>query len=845
MNIREQFLNFFEKKGHKVAPSAPLVPNDASLLFVNAGMVPFKGIFTGQEAIPNPPRKTSCQTCIRAGGKHNDLDNVGYTARHHTFFEMLGNFSFGDYFKKDAIAFAWEFITEELKLPKDKLLVTVHENDEEAYEIWLNYVEAEKIYKFGDKDNFWQMGDTGPCGPCSEIFYDQGEEFFTSPEDKMGGDGDRFLEIWNLVFMQFERSADGTMTKLPKPSIDTGMGLERITAIKEGKLSNYDSSLFMPIIHEVEKITKVKYSYEDGASFRVISDHIRSVVFLLAQGLSFGNEGRSYVLRRIARRALRHGYLLGKKEPFLHELVDIVVSLMGEHYSYLKEKKDSVKEAIYLEEKRFLATISTGIELFNKELENTDKIFSGEIAFKLYDTYGFPLDLTLDMLREKNLELDEEKFEDLMKQQRELAKASWKGSGDKITQGDFKALVERFKENSFLAYEVEESQAKILAILDEEFKEIQEVNEGEEAWLLFDKTPFYSQAGGQCGDSGFINSSLILDSQKFSTLHFSKVQAKEKFKVQDEVFLKVSEDRREIQRHHSATHLLQAALKKVISPNIAQAGSSVSKDRLRFDFTYPKALTAEDLEKVENLVNEWILEAKDAKIEFMTLEAAKKSGALAMFDEKYSDEVRVLTLGDNSKELCGGLHVKNTGEIGSFFIVKESSVSSGIRRIEALCSRAALTYIKKFRSQVQEAQTILKSKDLAEGISKLKSKIKTLEEEGKKAQDKELSVENCGDAKVIISEYSGDIKAKIDEVKNKFDKVIIFLYKVQDGKVQLACGLKNLDLKAGELVKKAAEFLGGNGGGRDDFATAGAKDASKLEEALEATKKAIREKCGH
>lgn len=845
MNIREQFLNFFEKKGHKVAPSAPLVPNDASLLFVNAGMVPFKGIFTGQEAIPNPPRMTSCQTCIRAGGKHNDLDNVGYTARHHTFFEMLGNFSFGDYFKKDAIAFAWEFITEELQLPKDKLLVTVHENDEEAYNIWLSYVAAERIYKFGDKDNFWQMGDTGPCGPCSEIFYDQGEEFFSSPEDKMGGDGDRFLEIWNLVFMQFERSADGKMTKLPKPSIDTGMGLERITAIKEAKLSNYDSSLFMPIIQEVEKITKVKYIYESGASFRVISDHIRSVVFLLAQGLTYGNEGRSYVLRRITRRALRHGYLLGKKEPFLHELVDIVVTLMGEHYSYLKEKKEAVKEAILLEERRFLATISTGIELFNKELEKTEKIFCGELAFKLYDTYGFPLDLTLDMLREKNLELDEARFEELMKQQRELAKASWKGSGDKVAQGDFKALLEKFEKNDFLAYEKEEVESKILAILDEEFKEIQEVKEGEEAWLLFDQTPFYSQAGGQCGDSGFINSSLVLDSQNFFGLHFSKIQAKENFKILDEVSLKVSEDRKEIQRHHSATHLLQAALKKVISPNITQAGSSLSKDRLRFDFTYPKALTEEELEKVENLVNEWILESKDAKIEFMTLEAAKASGALAIFDEKYTEEVRVLTLGDNSKELCGGLHVKNTSEIGSFFIVKESSVSSGVRRIEALCSRAALAYMKTFRSQVQEAQNLLKSKDINEGILKLKSKIKSLEDENKKAKDKELPSEDLADAKMIISEYEGDIKTKIDEVKNSFDKVAIFLYKIKDNKVQLACGVKNLPLKAGELVKKAAEILGGSGGGRDDFATAGAKDASKLQEALDLTKKSIREKCGH
>ena len=471
MDVRKAYLDFFKSKGHEVVPSAALVPNDDSLLFTNAGMVPFKDIFTGKVPRPTPPIRTSCQTCIRAGGKHNDLDNVGYTARHHTFFEMLGNFSFGEYFKKEAISYAWEFITEVLKLPKDRLYVTVHESDDEAYEIWQTHIDKERIYKFGDKDNFWAMGETGPCGPCSEIFYDQGNEKFHSDEDYMGGDGDRFLEIWNLVFMQFEKDEKGNVSKLPKPSIDTGMGLERVVAIKEGVFSNFDSSLFMPIIKKIENLVGVKYEYDKGASYRVIADHIRSTVFLLAQGTNFDKEGRGYVLRRILRRAVRHGYLLGLKEPFMYKLVDIVCEVMGSHYSYLKDKKEFVKELIKLEEERFYTTIASGIELFNEELKNTKDIFSGEVAFKLYDTYGFPLDLTADMLRESNLKVDEAKFDELMKEQKLRSKASWKGSGDKAkTEGDFKNLLEKFGKNNFVGYEKLECEAKILAILDENFK---------------------------------------------------------------------------------------------------------------------------------------------------------------------------------------------------------------------------------------------------------------------------------------------------------------------------------------------------------------------------------------
>ncbi|EOX2644246.1 alanine--tRNA ligase, partial [Campylobacter jejuni] len=682
MDIRKAYLDFFASKGHEITPSSPLVPDDATLLFTNAGMVPFKSIFTGEIPRPNPPRKTSCQTCIRAGGKHNDLDNVGYTARHHTFFEMLGNFSFGDYFKEQAIAYAWEFVTEVLKLPKDRLYVTVHENDDEAFNLWQKHIQKERIYKFGDKDNFWQMGDTGPCGPCSEIFYDQGQEHFNSSEDYMGGDGDRFLEIWNLVFMQYERSADGVLSPLPKPSIDTGMGLERVTAIKEGKFSNFDSSLFMPIINEISKLCNKTYVYESGASFRVIADHIRSSVFLLAQGVSFDKEGRGYVLRRILRRALRHGYLVGFKQAFMYKLVDIVCDLMGGHYTYLNEKKDFIKEQIRLEEERFLSTIENGIEIFNEELKNTKEIFSGEVAFKLYDTYGFPLDLTADMLREKNLKVDEEKFELFMNEQKARAKASWKGSGDKTASGDFKNLLEKFGENHFVGYEKAECESKILALLDEDFKEVSTLKDA--GWVMLENTPFYATSGGQSADSGFITKREVLDTQKFFNLNLSFIKAGEELKVGDIVHARIDTEKREqIARHHSATHLLHHALREILGSHVSQAGSLVESNKLRFDFTHHKALSKEELESIEKRVNEMIINSSEAILENMPLEEAKKSGAIALFNEKYQGNVRVLTLGE-SKELCGGTHVKNTAQIGSFYIVKESGVSAGVRRIEAV-----------------------------------------------------------------------------------------------------------------------------------------------------------------
>lgn len=843
IDIRAEFLNFFASKGHTIVPSAPLVPDDASLLFTNAGMVPFKSIFTGEIPRPNPPRNTSCQTCIRAGGKHNDLDNVGYTARHHTFFEMLGNFSFGDYFKEEVIDYAWEFITQVLEFPKDKLYVTTHENDDEAFKLWQKHLSKERIYRFGDKDNFWQMGETGPCGPCSEIFYDQGQEYFHTSEDYMGGDGDRFLEIWNLVFMQFERSADGKMSKLPKPSIDTGMGLERVVALKEGKFSNFDSSLFMPLINEIEALCKKKYLYENGASYRVIADHIRSAVFLLAQGVSFDKEGRGYVLRRILRRALRHGYLLGLKEPFMFRLVDCLCALMGGHYSYLNEKKDFVKTQIQLEEERFLSTIENGIEIFNDELKRTKSLFSGEVAFKLYDTYGFPLDLTADMLREKNLSVDETKFDELMNEQKKRAKASWKGSGDKAVNGDFKILLEKFGENEFIGYEKMENESKILALLDEDFKCINELKSGEIGWVMLDFTPFYAMSGGQVGDTGFLDNNEVLDTQKFFGLNLSAVRASKTLKANDKVKAHIDEIKRaQIARHHSATHLLHYALREILGTHIAQAGSLVEFNKLRFDFTHPNALTNEELDKIEKLVNECVIRADSAILEKMSLDEAKKSGAIALFNEKYQGVVRVLTLGA-SKELCGGTHIKNTAEIGSFYITKESGVSSGVRRIEAVASLAALNYAKSFINEIKELKFELKTNDISNALKKLKEQNAEFKNKLKNAAKSELVSIDINSTRVCVARVDeGDIKMMIDDFKNAYEKAVILLVQVKDGKIMLAAGAKNAPIKAGELVKAVAAVLGGSGGGRDDFATAGGKDISQIQNACELALKLIKDK---
>ena len=842
MDIRKEFLNYFKNKQHEVIKSAPLVPDDATLLFVNAGMVQFKDVFTGSVPRPSNPRATSCQLCVRAGGKHNDLENVGYTARHHTLFEMLGNFSFGDYFKKEVISCAWEFITVNLNLPVDKLWVTVHNDDDEAYDLWKEIVPENRIKRFGDKDNFWAMGDTGACGPCSEIFYDQGEEHFNSSEDYLGGDGDRFLEIWNLVFMQYDRDKNGVLNPLPNPSIDTGMGLERVVAIKEGVLNNFDSSLFTPLISKIQSICNTKKTNKNIASFRVIADHVRTVTFMLSQGILFDKVGRGYVLRRILRRAVRHGYLLGFKDSFMGEIVDVLIEQMGEHYVELVEQKDFIKEQISLEEKRFFKTIASGMELFNEELKNTKEVFNGEVAFKLYDTHGFPLDLTQDMLREKGLSVDLDLFDKCMDEQKTKAKAAWKGSGDDANDGDFKLLLDKYGVNEFIGYDNISSNSKIVALLDENFKQINEAKKNTIAWVMLDKTPFYATSGGQNGDIGALEDdehiAIVKQTKKFFGINMSQVEiVSSNLKVGENIKAVVI-NRNEVEKHHSATHLLQSALKIVLGDSVSQAGSLNDDKRLRFDFTYPKAMSNEQLIEVQELVNNMIAQGIQGSVEELPIEQAKTKGAIAMFGEKYGDMVRVVEFKDVSVEFCGGTHVKNTAHIGSFYITKESGVSSGVRRIEAVCGNAAISYAQSFMAKVNDIEEQLKTKDIISGVKKLKQNIKDLKDELKKAQQSSaapLEESIINDIKVVVQIVdNGDIKEIIDTLKTKNDKVAVLLLQVKGQKVLLASGVKNANIKAGDWIKNIAPIVGGGGGGRPDFAQAGGKDISKIQQAKEA-----------
>lgn len=854
-DVRALFLDFFSSKGHKIYSSMPLVPDDPSLLFTNAGMVQFKDIFTGKVPRPTPNIATSAQLCIRAGGKHNDLENVGYTARHHTLFEMLGNFSFGAYFKEEAIAYAWEFVTEILGFKRDVLYVTVHTDDDEAYAIWCKHIDKERIKRMGDKDNFWQMGDTGPCGPCSEIFVDQGEEYFNGPEDYFGGDGDRFLEIWNLVFMQFERDKDGNLHPLPKPSIDTGMGLERVMALLEGKRSNFDSSLFMPLIKKVESLTKRNYVYTSGASFRVIADHARSVAFLLAQGVHFDKEGRGYVMRRILRRAIRHGYLLGLRKPFVYEVVSEVCEQMGVHYAYLLEKKSIILEQCKVEEERFFETIDNGMSLFNKELEvlkqqKPNQLFSGEVAFKLYDTYGFPLDLTQDMLRENGFGVDIDSFESCMQAQKAQAKANWKGSGDSAKDGDFNTLLSKFGSNSFIGYTNMKSNSKILALLDSNFKITPSLNAQEKGYILLDKTPFYPESGGPIGDKGelfYKNKKVaeILDTKKYFDLNLSSVLALDTLKNEMVIDAFVDNSRFEIAKHHSATHLLHKALRDILGEHIAQAGSLVESNRLRFDFSHGSAIDKETLDKIENQVNDEILKAHTQICEHMDITSAKQKGAMALFGEKYGNEVRVISFGD-SIELCGGIHVENTAHIGSFYILKESGVSSGVRRIEAVCGKAAFMLGKDALKTIDCAKESLKAQDLLQGIERLKEQLRTLKAKASKntISSNALQSEEINGVKLIVQILeetdSSNVKEIVDNAKNANDKIAILLV-TKGEKITLTAGVKNAPLKAGNWVKQVAQILGGNGGGRDDFATAGGKDNDKLDMALQKAKEIAKE----
>ncbi|WP_120964328.1 alanine--tRNA ligase [Helicobacter pylori] len=838
MDIRNEFLQFFQNKGHEIYPSMPLVPNDATLLFTNAGMVQFKDIFTGIVPRPSIPRAASSQLCMRAGGKHNDLENVGYTARHHTLFEMLGNFSFGDYFKEEAILFAWEFVTKNLGFKPKDLYISVHEKDDEAVKLWEKFVPVERIKKMGDKDNFWQMGDSGPCGPCSEIYIDQGEKHFKGSEDYFGGEGDRFLEIWNLVFMQYERSNDGVLSLLPKPSIDTGMGLERVQALLEHKLNNFDSSLFAPLMGEISELTGLDYASGFQPSFRVVADHARAVAFLLAQGVHFNKEGRGYVLRRILRRALRHGYLMGLKEAFLYKVVGVVCEQFSNTHAYLKESKEMVVKECFEEEERFLETLESGMELFNLSLKhlNENKIFDGKIAFKLYDTFGFPLDLTNDMLRSHGACVDMQGFENCMQEQVKRSKASWKG---KQNNADFSAILNAYAPNEFVGYETTECSAKVLGFFDSGFKEIVEANPNQEVWVLLEKTPFYAEGGGAIGDKGTLlkdneEAALVLDTKNFFGLNFSLLEIKKALKKGDQVIAQVSDERLEIAKHHSATHLLQSALREVLGSHVSQAGSLVESKRLRFDFSHAKALNDEELEKVEDLVNAQIFKHLKSQVEHMPLNQAKDKGALALFSEKYAENVRVVSFKEASIELCGGIHVENTGLIGGFRIVKESGVSSGVRRIEAVCGKAFYQLAKEENKELKNAKTLLKNNDVIAGINKLKESVKNSQ---KAPVSMDLPVEKIHGVNLVVGVVEqGDIKEMIDRLKSKHERLLAMVFKKENERITLACGVKNAPIKANAWANEVAQILGGKGGGRGDFASAGGKDIENLQAALNLAK---------
>ncbi|EJB37478.1 alanine--tRNA ligase [Helicobacter pylori] len=838
MDIRNEFLQFFQNKGHEIYPSMPLVPNDATLLFTNAGMVQFKDIFTGMVPRPSIPRATSSQLCMRAGGKHNDLENVGYTARHHTLFEMLGNFSFGDYFKEEAILFAWEFVTKNLGFKPKDLYISVHEKDDEAVKLWEKFVPVDRIKKMGDKDNFWQMGDSGPCGPCSEIYIDQGEKHFKGSEDYFGGEGDRFLEIWNLVFMQYERSNDGVLSPLPKPSIDTGMGLERVQALLEHKLNNFDSSLFVPLMGEISELTGLDYASEFQPSFRVVADHARAVAFLLAQGVHFNKEGRGYVLRRILRRALRHGYLMGLKEAFLYKVVGVVCEQFSNTHAYLKESKEMVVKECFEEEERFLETLESGMELFNLSLKhlNENKIFDGKIAFKLYDTFGFPLDLTNDMLRSHGACVDMQGFENCMQEQVKRSKASWKG---KQNNADFSAILNAYAPNEFVGYETTECSAKVLGFFDSGFKEITEANPNQEIWVLLEKTPFYAEGGGAIGDRGALfkdneEAAIVSDTKNFFGLNFSLLEIKKALKKGDQVIAQVSDERLEIAKHHSATHLLQSALREVLGSHVSQAGSLVESKRLRFDFSHAKALNDEELEKVEDLVNAQIFKHLNSQVEHMPLNQAKDKGALALFNEKYAENVRVVSFKEASIELCGGIHVENTGLIGGFRIVKESGVSSGVRRIEAVCGKAFYQLAKEENKELKNAKTLLKNNDVITGINKLKESVKNSQ---KAPVSMDLPVEKIHGVSLVVGVVEqGDIKEMIDRLKSKHERLLAMVFKKENERITLACGVKNAPIKANAWANEVAQILGGKGGGRGDFASAGGKDIENLQAALNLAK---------
>ena len=867
--LRQKFLKFFESKGHTIVRSSSLVPHDdPTLLFTNAGMNQFKDVFLGFDKRPYN-RATTAQKCVRAGGKHNDLENVGYTARHHTFFEMMGNFSFGDYFKRDAIHFAWEFLTspEWLNIPKDKLLATVYAEDDEAYNIWLNEIgmPAERIVRIGDNkgakyasDNFWQMGDTGPCGPCSEIFYDHGEEIWGGIPGSPEEDGDRWIEIWNCVFMQFNRDEQGNMNPLPKPSVDTGMGLERMAAVMQHVHSNYEIDLFQDLLKAVARETGAPFSMGEP-SLKVIADHIRSCSFLIADGVLPSNEGRGYVLRRIIRRAVRHGYKLGQSKPFFHKLVADLVKEMGDAYPELKEKQVQIEEALKNEESRFAQTLETGMALLENALAKGSKKLDGEIIFKLYDTYGFPYDLTADICRERNIELDEAGFEREMEAQRARARAaqSFKANAQLPYDG---------QDTEFKGYSERQTESKVLALY-KDGEQVNELNEGDEGAIVIDFTPFYAESGGQVGDVGYIfageNRFEVRDTQKIKAAVFGQfgVQTSGRLKVGDSVTAKVDDEIRNANmRNHSATHLMHKALRDVLGEHVEQKGSLVTAESTRFDISHPQAVTAEEIAEVERRVNEAILANVAVNAAIMSMEDAQKTGAMMLFGEKYGDEVRVLQMGEFSTELCGGTHVSRTGDIGLFKIISEGGIAAGVRRIEAITGLNALKWAQEQERLVKDIIAETKAQTEKDVLAKIQAgaaHAKALEKELARAKA-ELAVhagakllddaKDLGAAKLVAAQIEADAAALreiVTDLTGKSEQAIVLLAAVNDGKVSLCAGVSKAltgKVKAGDLVKFAAEQVGGKGGGRPDLAQAGGTDADKLPETLASIENWVSEK---
>ncbi|EHY5006810.1 alanine--tRNA ligase [Escherichia coli] len=861
--IRQAFLDFFHSKGHQVVASSSLVPhNDPTLLFTNAGMNQFKDVFLGLDK-RNYSRATTSQRCVRAGGKHNDLENVGYTARHHTFFEMLGNFSFGGYFKHDAIQFAWELLTSEkwFALPKERLWVTVYESDDEAYEIWEKEVgiPRERIIRIGDNkgapyasDNFWQMGDTGPCGPCTEIFYDHGDHIWGGPPGSPEEDGDRYIEIWNIVFMQFNRQADGTMEPLPKPSVDTGMGLERIAAVLQHVNSNYDIDLFRTLIQAVAKVTGA--TDLSNKSLRVIADHIRSCAFLIADGVMPSNENRGYVLRRIIRRAVRHGNMLGAKETFFYKLVGPLIDVMGSAGEDLKRQQAQVEQVLKTEEEQFARTLERGLALLDEELAKlSGDTLDGETAFRLYDTYGFPVDLTADVCRERNIKVDEAGFEAAMEEQRRRAREA-SGFG-----ADYNAMIRVDSASEFKGYDHLELNGKVTALFVDG-KAVDAINAGQEAVVVLDQTPFYAESGGQVGDKGELKganfSFAVEDTQKYGQAigHIGKLAAGS-LKVGDAVQADVDEARRaRIRLNHSATHLMHAALRQVLGTHVSQKGSLVNDKVLRFDFSHNEAMKPEEIRAVEDLVNAQIRRNLPIETNIMDLEAAKAKGAMALFGEKYDERVRVLSMGDFSTELCGGTHASRTGDIGLFRIISESGTAAGVRRIEAVTGEGAIATVHADSDRLSEVAHLLKgdSNNLADKVRSVLERTRQLEKELQQLKEQAAAQESANlsskaidvnGVKLLVSELSGVepkmLRTMVDDLKNQLGSTIIVLATVAEGKVSLIAGVsKDVTdrVKAGELIGMVAQQVGGKGGGRPDMAQAGGTDAAALPAALASVK---------